>query len=114
MMMMSLRSLRTIAALSSMISLAACAKHGTDPSLANGANGANGLNGAGAMAAPGTQQDFVVNVGDRVLFLEDQADLTGEAQGILSKQARWLKTYPSYSVTIEGHADERGTREYNI
>ena len=113
MMIMSLRALRAAAALSSMLALAACAnKNATnDPSLANGANG---LNGAGTAAAPGTQQDFVVNVGDRVFFQEDQSDLTGEAQSTLAKQARWLKTYPSYTITIEGHADERGTREYNI
>ena len=112
MMMMTLRGLRAAAALSSMLALAACAnKNAVDPSLANGANG---LNGAGTAAAPGTQQDFVVNVGDRVFFQEDQSDLTGEAQSTLSKQARWLKNYPSYTVTIEGHADERGTREYNI
>ena len=111
MMMMSLRGVRIAAALTSMLALAACAKH--DPSLANGAGGL-GANGAGGLAGPGTQQDFVVNVGDRVFFEEDQSDLTATAQATLTKQAQWLRTYPSYTVTIEGHADERGTREYNI
>lgn len=78
-----------------------------------GANG--GLGGAGGLAAtPGSQQDFVVNVGDRVFFLEDSSDLTPEGRSTLDKQAAWLQKYPRYTVTIEGHADERGTREYNF
>ena len=65
-------------------------------------------------ARPGTQQDLVVNVGDRVFFGYDRHDLTKEARETLGKQARWLKRYPHLNVTIEGHADERGTREYNL
>jgi peptidoglycan-associated lipoprotein len=63
---------------------------------------------------PGTQQDLVVNVGDRVFFGYDQFDLTGEGQGTLNMQADWMKKYPNVNVTIEGHCDERGTREYNL
>ena len=73
--------------------------------------------GADAMASaatPGSQQDFVVNVGDRVFFDTDQTDLSSTAQATLDKQAAWLNQYNKYSFTIEGHADERGTREYNI
>jgi peptidoglycan-associated lipoprotein len=73
--------------------------------------------GADAMAnaaTPGSQQDFVVNVGDRVFFESDQTDLTPQATATLDKQIQWLQTYPRYQFTIEGHADERGTREYNI
>jgi peptidoglycan-associated lipoprotein len=69
---------------------------------------------AGAAAAPGSQQDFVVNVGDRVFFETDQTDLTAQGRETLDKQAQWLTRYGQYSFTIEGHADERGTREYNI
>ncbi|MGH6785104.1 MAG: peptidoglycan-associated lipoprotein Pal [Sphingomicrobium sp.] len=65
-------------------------------------------------ATPGSQQDFVVNVGDRVFFETDSAELTPQAQGTLDKQAQWLGRYNRYAFTIEGHADERGTREYNI
>lgn len=72
-----------------------------------------GLGGADA-AMPGSPQDFATNVGDLVHFDEDQSNLTAEAQGILRNQARWLNAYPDYSITVEGHADERGTREYNI
>lgn len=65
-------------------------------------------------ATPGSQRDFVQNVGDIVYFTTDSTDLTPEAQQTLANQARWLQQYPQYTITIEGHADERGTREYNI
>jgi peptidoglycan-associated lipoprotein len=65
-------------------------------------------------ATPGSQQDFVVNVGDRVFFDTDSSDLSPQARATLDKQAEWLNHYSNYAFTIEGHADERGTREYNI
>lgn len=70
--------------------------------------------GLGGAAAPGSQQDFVVNVGDRVFFESDSSELTMQSRGTLDRQAQWLTTYNRYSFTIEGHADERGTREYNF
>ncbi len=74
-----------------------------------------GVDGAMASAAtPGSQQDFVVNVGDRVFFESDQTELSPQAIATLEKQAQWLQQYNRYAFTIEGHADERGTREYNI
>jgi peptidoglycan-associated lipoprotein len=66
------------------------------------------------VAVPGSQQDFVVNVGDRVFFETDQTELTQQSRATLDKQAQWLSQYGNYTFTIEGHADERGTREYNI
>ena len=63
---------------------------------------------------PGSQQDLVVNVGDRVFFDLDKSDLKPEARRTLERQAAWLKQYGNVAVTIEGHADERGTREYNF
>ena len=74
--------------------------------------GAGAYNGEGPM--PGTQQDLVVNVGDRVFFGYDQYDLTPEAQHTLDLQAEWLKRYPNVNIQIAGHCDERGTREYNL
>jgi len=65
-------------------------------------------------AAPGSQQDFVVNVGDRVFFESDSTELGPQSIATLEKQAQWLANYGQYMFTIEGHADERGTREYNI
>ena len=76
-------------------------------------NGGVGNLGPG-QAAPGTQQEFLVTVGDRVFFTTDSSVLTNEAKVTLDKQATWLARYPKYRVLIEGHADERGTREYNI
>lgn len=90
-------------------SLSACASKTDDPNALNGGLGA----GAGA-SVPGSQQDFVVNVGDRVFFETDSSELTPTAVATLDKQAGWLSRYPRYSFTVEGHADERGTREYNF
>jgi peptidoglycan-associated lipoprotein len=70
--------------------------------------------GAAGAAAPGSQQDFIVNVGDRVFFETDSSELTEQARATLDKQAQWLNQYARYAFLIEGHADERGTREYNI
>lgn len=71
--------------------------------------------GAAAGApTPGTQQDLVVNVGDRVFFGYDKYDLSPEARTTIEKQAQWLKTYSHINVSVEGHCDERGTREYNL
>ncbi|MCM2290917.1 peptidoglycan-associated lipoprotein Pal [Allorhizobium sp. BGMRC 0089] len=69
--------------------------------------------GAGA-ATPGSQQDFTVNVGDRVFFDTNSNTLRADAQQTLDRQAQWLQRYSQYPITIEGHADERGTREYNL
>ena len=63
---------------------------------------------------PGTQADLVVNVGDRVFFDTDSSSLTTAARTILENQASWLSQYPNLLINIEGHADERGTREYNL
>lgn len=69
---------------------------------------------AGGPVTPGTTRDFSVNAGDKVYFTVDSAQLSAEAQTTLRAQAQWLARYHQYGVTIEGHADERGTREYNI
>ncbi|MBX6370429.1 MAG: peptidoglycan-associated lipoprotein Pal [Rhodospirillales bacterium] len=63
---------------------------------------------------PGSAEDFRANVGDRVFFAFDRSDITPEARRTLERQAEWLKRYPNVTVTIEGHCDERGTREYNL
>jgi peptidoglycan-associated lipoprotein len=67
-----------------------------------------------AAATPGSQQDFLVNVGDRVFFDTDSSQLSPQARATLDKQAQWLQQYNHYNFIIEGHADERGTREYNL
>ena len=65
-------------------------------------------------APPGSAQDFTVNVGDRVFFETDSTQLTAEGMQTLDRQAVWLNQYAQYAIQIEGHADERGTREYNL
>ena len=89
---------------------AGCAKNqsGLQAGLAGGAGGAGGV------ATPGSAQDFQVNVGDRVFFETDQTSLNAQAMAIIDRQVQWLNQYPRYTFTVEGHADERGTREYNL
>jgi len=67
-----------------------------------------------ASIEPGSQEDLIVNVGDRVFFNYDSAELDTDAQELLQDQVAWLKQYSDVSVIIEGHCDERGTREYNL
>jgi len=95
-------SITLAAALALSLGLSACA-HNND-------NLAAGYGAAG----PGSVQEFNQTVGDRVFFTTDQTDLSQTAQATLDKQAAWLNQYNKYSFTIEGHADERGTREYNF
>jgi len=70
--------------------------------------------GLGGASTPGSAQDFTVNVGDRIFFDTDSSVIRADAQGILARQAQWLNKYSQYRIVIEGHADERGTREYNL
>jgi peptidoglycan-associated lipoprotein len=109
-MLLSPRSLKFAAAMAATLALGACANK--PDQNAGGLAGGYGQ-GAGS-AAPGSTQDFVVNVGDRVFFETDSSELTPTAVATLDKQAQWLTRYARYSFTIEGHADERGTREYNF
>jgi peptidoglycan-associated lipoprotein len=106
--MMTLRAVKFAAAIVLALGAAACSSN--KDGMAEGAGGF----GAGGAATPGSAQDFVVNVGDRVFFETDQTDLTPTAIATLDKQAQWLSRYPQYTFLVEGHADERGTREYNF
>ncbi len=99
---------KSLAIASAVLLLAACE---TTP---GGSSGADGRGGAGGNATPGTQEDLAQNVGDRVFFDYDSATITPEGQRTLERQAAWLKQYGDMKVTVEGHADERGTREYNL
>lgn len=99
--------------------LAAC-ETAPDETASAGSAGGTQASGSGAAApapagpTPGSAEDFVVNVGDRVFFDFDKSDLGAEARTTLERQAFFLRKYPSLSITIEGHCDERGTREYNL
>jgi peptidoglycan-associated lipoprotein len=95
--------MRTVALIGLVLVLAACGRNGT---------GVGNLGPGGG--PPGSQQEFLVTVGDRVFFETDSSALTATAQATLDKQAAWLNKYANYRILLEGHADERGTREYNI
>jgi peptidoglycan-associated lipoprotein len=99
---------KSLAVLSTVFLLTACDNMGSG----GGADGKGGM--SGGPSTPGTQSDLEQNVGDRVFFDYDSSSLSNEAQSTLDRQAEWLKKYGDISVTLEGHCDERGTREYNI
>lgn len=101
---MKLKLLSTMAALAL---LAACE---STPDQTGAASGA----GAGAGPRPGSQEDLVANVGDRVFFDFDRYDIRADQRTTLERQAAWLGQHGSVQVQIAGHADERGTREYNL
>jgi len=99
----------------------ACAETMQDGGAGQGSGGNQQASGgkkpkppAGFSVTPGSGRDFVVNVGDRVFFGFDKSNLSADARGQLEKQAAWLKRFGNVNISIEGHADERGTREYNL
>ncbi len=105
-------NLKIVAAFAAVLLLGACAsseKPATDNAGSSTAGG-----GTAGQAAPGSVEEFQVSVGDRVFFDYDSYEIRPDAQDTLQKQAAWLQQYGQYTVMIEGHCDERGTREYNL
>jgi peptidoglycan-associated lipoprotein len=114
-MMMRMAGFKTIAVMSCFLALAACSKKkNTLESGGLNPDGGNGSELSGARYAAGSEEQFKTEIGDRVYFLVDQTSLTPEGREILTRQAQWLQQYSNVTVQVEGHADERGTREYNI
>ncbi len=108
-------SLRILSAFAAVLLLAACESAPSDTGMAAGSGGASSSSSSANQGPrPGSQEDLVVNVGDRVFFDFDQYSVRQDQRAVLDRQAAWLKKYPEVTVTVEGHADERGTREYNI
>jgi peptidoglycan-associated lipoprotein len=117
-----------LVALAAALSLAACSKKkpedlppppmGADGSGTQGGMGMDGAGtsgGVGSAGLPGSRADFLASVpSERVLFETDSFSLDAQDRAILDAQAAWLQSNPGVRVTIEGHADERGTREYNL
>lgn len=95
-----------LATISVFLLLTACA---TKPATTASTNGAGS-----EVITPGSMRDFQVNVGDRVFFDFDSSTIRDDGKATLQKQAAWLAKYPSVRLSIEGHCDERGTREYNL
>jgi len=102
------RAARLALAVTAALGMAACARSNPDEAGIGG----GGLAAGGA--APGSAQDFAQNAGDRVFFESDSSELSATAQATLDKQSAWLTRYPNVAFAVEGHADERGTREYNF
>ncbi len=98
-----------LALVSALFLVTACDSSSSDDAMAGGA----GMNGTGTNGILGTTADGT-SVGDRVFFALDSSVLTGDAQATLDRQAAWLQANTSVNVVVEGHADERGTREYNL
>ena len=124
--------LKAFTAIAALLFIAACATAPEESGDTSGSGGAAASTGSTQTARastgstqtqesmksdapkPGSYAELVANVGDRVLFEFDKFDLQAQARGTLDRQAAWLKQYPSVTVRVEGHCDERGTREYNL
>lgn len=111
---MNLRSLSVLAA--AVLLLAACKQNPDTSANTSGATNATNAPPPSAQSSvtAGSREDFVQNVGDRVYFDFNDSNVKPEGQQVLQKQAAWLKQYANVTVTVEGHCDERGTREYNL
>ena len=99
-----MRMIKAWMAMAAMVVIAACSSNTNDQQAS----------AATTSVAPGSVGDFRQNVGDRVFFDTDMSTINDEGRQTLNRQAEWLKKYSNYQVTIEGHCDERGTREYNL
>lgn len=102
------------ALLGALVLTGACSKENGAPNPNLLGSVGNGSGSGASRGMPGSAEDFRTGARDMVYFSSDSSDLTPEAQQTLSQQARWLQQYPQHQVMIEGHADERGTREYNL
>ncbi|MFT8242812.1 peptidoglycan-associated lipoprotein Pal [Roseomonas sp. BN140053] len=106
--------MKLLGAVAALALLGACSSNDDQAGAATGAGASAGGTGALGSVRPGSQEDLVANVGDRVFFDTDQSTVRGDQREVLARQAVWLGRYPQVAVTVEGHADERGTREYNL
>lgn len=118
---MTIRTTVALTAAVAMLALGACSpKPPKDlpppPDGSASASGAGGTGGYGpGQIVPGSQQDFVANISaDRIFFGFDQYNIDAEDAATLQSQAAWLRRYPAVRILVEGHADERGTRDYNL
>src|SRR6056300_2033546 len=96
-----------------LVVVSACSNNNAGRWASDGADGANGY-AQGSASDPASPAYFQQTVGDRVYFTVDQSAIDDSARVVLAAQADWLAQNPAYKVTIEGHADEQGTREYNL
>ena len=99
-----MKILKAFAAAAALLVMAACSSN----------NNSDSASAASTSVTPGSVADFRQNVGDRVFFDTDQSTIRQDGRDVLNRQAEWLKKYPNYQITMAGHCDERGTREYNL
>lgn len=104
---------KLLGALAAVALLAGCSSN-TDDQASAAAAGGGGAATSASGPRPGSQEDLVASVGDRVFFDTDRSSIRADQRTTLERQAGWLGRYPQVQVTLEGHADERGTREYNL
>ena len=102
---------KTLALFATLALLSACAKQADTSGVAAGTGAVASTSGG---AVPGSEEDLVANVGDRVFYAYNESSLSGDARGTLDRQSSWLGRYPQDAVQIAGNCDERGTEEYNI
>ena len=102
--------LKIVSLFAAVLFVAACADETT--SVSNEGSSTTGITTGDI--TNGSPEDFLVNVGDRIFFGYDRYDMTAAARATLERQAQWLQRYPNRRMVVEGHADERGTREYNL
>jgi peptidoglycan-associated lipoprotein len=105
-------NLRPLSLIAGLLLLAACSQ--TPATNTNGGGINAGNTPTQSSIVPGSKEDFAQNVGDRVFFDTDKSSIKPEGQQTLQRQAAWLKQYPNVTITVEGHCDDRGTREYNL
>ena len=103
---------KTMALLAALALLSACAKQADQTGVANGSGAA--ATGSSGGAVPGSEEDLVANVGDRVFYAYNESSLSGDARSTLDRQSSWLGRYPQDAVQLAGNCDERGTEEFNI
>ncbi|MFT4012341.1 MAG: peptidoglycan-associated lipoprotein Pal [Paracoccus sp. (in: a-proteobacteria)] len=110
-----MKNIVKLAAIGALMTMAACSRPAAQGAMVSDPYaGAGGAGAVGASTLPGTAEYFKATVGDTVLFPVDQSTLTPEARATLANQAGWLSQNAGFSAVIEGHADEQGTREYNL
>jgi peptidoglycan-associated lipoprotein len=103
-------NIKVIGLMAALALLGACSDNTASTGAATGTGAAATTGGA----SPGSQEDLVANVGDRVFFAFDQSTLSSDARATLDRQAAWLQRYPQVTIQLAGNCDERGTEEYNL
>ncbi len=106
-------NMKIVGALAVTLAIAGCSSKSQTGAQTDGMSSTDGSSTSSSII-PGSEQDLAQNVGDRVFFELNNSELSQEARQTLDRQAAWLKKYSSITVTLEGHCDERGTREYNM